>query len=108
MRAQVVAAGAQLAGGHLGVADVEHQQRLDRVDVVPAHAVELVLDQVEQAAVEPLDAADGFEIERLQRYLRLSGTTASAALDLIAIFASLFCRLRDCSRLMGPNYGAPK
>src|SRR6201999_2700398 len=33
VRPQIVTAGAQLAGGHFGVADVEHQQRLDGVDV---------------------------------------------------------------------------
>jgi hypothetical protein len=32
---------------------------------------------------------------------------ASAALDLIAIYASLFFRLCDFSHLMGPNYGHP-
>ena len=60
VRAQIVAARAELAGSHFGVADVEHQQGLDRVDVVPPHAVELVLDQVEQTAVQAFDPTNSF------------------------------------------------
>src|SRR6201994_657152 len=52
--AEIIAAGAQLAGGQLLVADVIEQQRLHRIDVRATAAVELVLDDVEQAAMQPL------------------------------------------------------
>ena len=62
--AEVVAARAQLARGQLLVADVVEQQRLHRIDVGAAAAVELVLDDVEQAPMQPLDQRQGIEIER--------------------------------------------
>src|SRR5690606_20522536 len=65
VRAEVVAAGAQLARRQLAVADVEEQQRLHGVDVGPAGAVELVLDDVQKTAVQPLDEPQGLQIERL-------------------------------------------
>src|SRR5438105_895730 len=61
---EIIAARAQFAGGKFLVADVVQQQRLYRVDVGAAPAVELVLDDVEQPAVQPLDQCQGFEIER--------------------------------------------
>ena len=69
VRAEVVAAGAQLARGQLLVADVVEQQRLDAVDVVAAAALELVLDHVEEAAVQPLDQVQRLEIARPHRDL---------------------------------------
>ena len=61
--AEVVAARTQLARGELLVAYVVEQQRLHRIDVSPAAAIELVLDHVEQAAVQPLHQCQGLEIE---------------------------------------------
>ena len=55
--AEIVAARAQLARGELLVADIVQQQRLHRIDVGAAAAIELVLDDVEQAAMQPLDQA---------------------------------------------------
>src|SRR5690242_3333599 len=55
VRAEVIAARAQLTRGQLLVADVEQQQRLHGVDVGAAPAVEFVLDDVKQAAMQPLD-----------------------------------------------------
>src|ERR1700760_4854762 len=46
--AEIVAARAQLARGQLLVADVVEQERLHRVDVGAASAIEFVLDDVEQ------------------------------------------------------------
>src|SRR5262245_25597858 len=63
--AEIVAARAQLAGGQLLLADVEQKQRLHCVDVGAAAAVELVLDDVEQAAMQPLDQSQSLEIVRL-------------------------------------------
>ena len=60
--AEIIAAGAQLAGGQFLVADVVEQQSLHRVDVGAAAAVELVLDDVEQPAMQPLHHVEGFEI----------------------------------------------
>src|SRR5882762_7367490 len=65
--AEVVAAGAQFARGQFLVADVIEQQRLHRIDVGAAATIELVLDHVEQAAVQPLHQSQCFEIERLHR-----------------------------------------
>lgn len=50
--AEIVAAGAQLAGGQFLVADIVQQQRLNGVDVGAAAAVEFVLDDVEQALLK--------------------------------------------------------
>src|SRR6059058_4095169 len=58
-------AGAQLAGGQLLVADIIEQQSLHRIDVGAAAAVEFVLDDVKQAAMQPLNQSQSFEIERL-------------------------------------------
>src|SRR5882757_3013144 len=51
--AEVIAARAQLARGQLLVANIIEQQRLHRIDVGAAAAVEFVLDDVEQAAMQP-------------------------------------------------------
>ena len=64
VRAEIVAARAKFARRQLLVADVEEQQRLDGVDVGAAAAVELVLDDVEQAAMQTLDERQRFQIGR--------------------------------------------
>src|SRR6266702_1146451 len=65
--AEIITARAQLAGGQLLVADVIEQQRLHRIDVGATATIELILDHVEQAAVQPLHQSQCFEIERLHR-----------------------------------------
>src|SRR6516165_4602631 len=55
VRAEIIAARAQLSGCELLVSDIVKQQRLNRVDVGTAAAIELVLDHIEQPAVQPLD-----------------------------------------------------
>ena len=60
---EIVAAAAQLACGQFGIADVEQQQGLDGIDVGAVGAVELVLDDIEKTAVEPLDQLKRFQIE---------------------------------------------
>src|SRR6187402_2394633 len=72
--AEIVATGAQLAGGQFLVADVVQQQRLNRIDIGAAAAVELVLDDIEQTAMQALHQGQGFQIERLHR--RLAGNDA--------------------------------
>src|SRR4029077_514239 len=62
--AEVIAAGAQLAGGELLVADIVEQQRLHRIDVGAAAAVELVLDDVEQTPMQALDESKRLQIVR--------------------------------------------
>ena len=47
VRAEIVAARAQFAGGQLRIADVEQQQRLDGIDVAAAVAVELILEALQ-------------------------------------------------------------
>src|ERR1700716_4175249 len=67
--AEVITARAQFARGQLLVADVIEQQRLHRIDVGAAAAIEFVLDDVEQAAMQPLYQSQCFKIERLHRSL---------------------------------------
>src|SRR5580704_11943829 len=67
--AEVIAARAQFARGQFLVADVVEQERLHRIDVGATAAVELILDDVEQAAMQPLYQSQRFEIERLDRSL---------------------------------------
>src|SRR6056297_2306602 len=66
VRALVVAAGLQLARGDFVFADVEEQKRLDGVDVEQAEPLELVLDDVEQEAVQAFDQGETFEIVRVE------------------------------------------
>jgi len=70
--AEIVAARAQLARGQLLVADVIEQKRLHRIDVGAAAAIEFILDDVEQPAMQPLHQSQRFEIERLHRSLARS------------------------------------
>src|ERR1700681_4650722 len=67
--AEVITARPQFARGQFLVADVIEQQRLHRIDVGPAAAIEFVLDDVEQAAMQPLHQSQRLEIERLYRSL---------------------------------------
>src|SRR3990167_7045793 len=66
VRAEIIAARAQLAGRQLAAVDVEQQERLHAVDVRAVAAVEFVLDHVEQPAMQPLDQRKRLEIKRLQ------------------------------------------
>ena len=75
--AEIVAARAQFARGQLLVADVVEQQRLHRIDVGAAAAIEFILDDVEQAAMQPLHQSQRFEIERLHRSLAGSAVQRS-------------------------------
>src|SRR6516164_4502476 len=63
--AEVIAARAQLARGQFLVADVVEQERLHGIDIRAAAASELILDDVEQTAMQPLDQRQRFQIERL-------------------------------------------
>src|ERR1700733_133060 len=67
--AEIVAARAQFARGQLLVADVIEQQRLYRIDIGTAATIEFILDDIEQAAMQPLNQRQSFEIERLNRSL---------------------------------------
>ena len=62
--AEIVAARAQLTRGQLLVADIVEQQRLHRIDVGAAAAVEFILDHVEQPAMQPLHQGQSLMIER--------------------------------------------
>src|SRR6185436_14979201 len=62
--AEIVTARTKLACGQLLVADVVEQKRLHRIDVGAAPAVELVLYDIEQSPMQPLDERQGIEIER--------------------------------------------
>src|SRR5215471_2954183 len=73
--AEIVTARAQFARGQLLVADIIEQQRLHRIDVRTAPTIEFVLDDVEQAAMQPFHQRQGFKIERLHR--RLAGRALS-------------------------------
>src|SRR6185437_1153674 len=67
--AEIIAAGAQLAGGQFLVADVIEQERLHRIDVGAAATIEFILDDIEQPAMQPLHQRQRFKIERLNRSL---------------------------------------
>lgn len=56
--------------GQLLVAYVIEQQRRHRVDVGTAATIELVLDHVEQTAMQTFDQRESFEIKRLNRRRR--------------------------------------
>ena len=60
-----MAAAFQLARRQFGIRHVIDQQRLNRVDARFAMAFEIVLDDLEQAAMEPLDQIDRVEIPEL-------------------------------------------
>ena len=62
VRAEIVAARLQFAGRQLAVADVVEQQRLHAIELGAAEAIELVLDHVEQKAVQPLDQSQRLQI----------------------------------------------
>src|ERR1700730_1595800 len=73
--AKVVTARAQFARGQFLVADIVEQQGLHRIDVGAPAAIEFILDDVEQAAMQPLHQGQRFQIERL--YRRLAGSAVS-------------------------------
>src|SRR5262249_37153915 len=66
---EIIAARAQLTRGQFLVADIVEQQRLHRVDVGAAAAIELVLDDVEETAMQPLNQRQCLQIKRLHRTL---------------------------------------
>ena len=63
--ALVMATALQLAGGQFGIRHVVDEQCLHRVDAGFAMALEIILDDLEQAAVEPLDEAERVEVAEL-------------------------------------------
>src|ERR1700735_587774 len=67
--AEIVAARAQFPRGQLLVANIIEQQRLHRIDIGTATTIEFILDDIEQAAMQPLHQRQSFEIERLNRSL---------------------------------------
>src|SRR5215468_2487112 len=62
--AEIIAPRAQLAGGEILLTDIVQEQRLHRIDIGAALAIELVFDDVEEATMQPLDERQGFEIVR--------------------------------------------
>jgi hypothetical protein len=60
--AEIMAAGAQFAGGQFLVADIEQQQRLHGIDLAFVAAIQFVLDDIEKLAVKPLNQVECFEI----------------------------------------------
>src|SRR5208283_2354089 len=98
VRAEVVAARAQLAGGQLLVADVEQQQRLHGVDVGAAAPIELVLDDVEKAAMQPLDHRQGLKIRGA------NGRNSSGTRDAFLCLRKIGHVTPDCSTVPGRDY----
>ena len=62
-----MAARTQLARIHLLVADIEEKKRLDRIDFALIAPVQLVLDYVEQLAMQPFNEIQGLEIVLTKR-----------------------------------------
>src|SRR5262249_51625379 len=65
VRAKIVAAACELAGGKLGVANIVEEQGLDTVHIGTAQAFELILDDVQQQPMQPLDQLQGNQITTL-------------------------------------------
>ena len=63
VRAEIIAAGAQLTRRHIVVADVIQQQCLNRIDIGATATIELVLDHVKEAAVKTLNQGERFKIK---------------------------------------------
>src|SRR6266540_3129442 len=82
--AEIITPRAQLAGGEILFTDVVQEQRLHRIDVGAAPAVELVLDDVEEATMQPLDQSQSFEI------VRTDVLEASLAIDRLHRFSNGF------------------
>src|SRR6202043_1934905 len=70
--AEVVTARTQFTRGQLLVADVIEQERLHRIDIGATATIEFILDDIEQAAMQPLHQRQRFKIERLPRGLTRS------------------------------------
>src|ERR1700687_4086253 len=70
--AEIITARAQFARGQFLVADIIEQKRLHRIDVGTAAAIEFILDDVEQTAMQPFHQSQRFQIERLHRSLSRS------------------------------------
>ncbi|CVI19864.1 hypothetical protein AGR4A_Cc80201 [Agrobacterium tumefaciens str. B6] len=64
VRAEVITTRTKLAGRQFGIADVEQQQGLNGVDVITTLTVELVLDDIEEAAVETFHQVQRLHVER--------------------------------------------
>src|SRR4029453_7638581 len=62
VRAEIVAARAQLTGAQLLVSNVVEQQSLHRIDIGAAAPIEFILDDVEQSAMQPLDERQGLQV----------------------------------------------
>ena len=62
VRALIVPARLEFAGRQLGVADIEQQQGLNRIDFRCAGPLKIVLDDIEQPAVQAFDQGQGFQI----------------------------------------------
>ena len=105
--AEIVAARAQLARGQLLVADIVEQQRLHRIDVGAAAAVELVLDDVEQAAMQPLHQRQGFEIERPDVIEPGLPIAAGSTVLATAFMMTPHCCLVVCDEALFPVLMAP-
>lgn len=57
VRSEVITTRTKLAGRQFGIADVEQQERLNGVDIIATLTIELVLDDIEEAAVETFHRA---------------------------------------------------
>src|SRR5262249_10203011 len=62
VRAEIIAACAQLARGELLIGDIVKKQGLHGINIAAAPRVELVLNDVEQAAMQTLDKRQGFKV----------------------------------------------
>src|ERR1700746_439455 len=82
--AEIITPRAQLAGGEILLADIVQKQRLHRIDIAAAPAIELILDDVEKATMQPLDPRQGFEI------VRADVVEASFAIDRLHRFGNGF------------------
>src|SRR3954468_25001738 len=66
IRAEIVAARTELAGGQFRLADVEEEQSLYAVHVGTAGTIEFILDHIKQSTVQTLNKRQCLQVKRLQ------------------------------------------
>src|SRR6185437_2719407 len=106
IRAEVIAARAQLTGRQFLVPDIIQQQCLHRIYIGAATPIELVLDNVEQPAMKPFDQGQGLQVlwpNVIER--RLSSGGLDRLRDGFHVQRPL--RFIYTSRLRGPVFLAP-
>src|SRR6202042_459781 len=96
IRAEIIAARAQFAGGQFLVADIVQEQSLHRVDVRPPPTVELILDNVQQSTMKRFDPPQSLQVQPGSPKVRLQPTCNILCFGRVnhstPVCSVLFCR----------------